>query len=101
MMEFIERCFNLDMGGWIALIMFAGLGYVLFSQMLGDHATAIMGTPFLIAGAVIGNVLFADLGLQLATDKGVSNAANMALGMLVGGVLCILMMCTWRAAISR
>lgn len=101
MIEFIERCFNLDMGGWIALILFAGLGYILFAQMLGDHMTAIMGTPFLIVGAVVGNVLLADLGLQLATDKGVSNAANMALGMLVGGVLCVLLMCSWNAASNR
>lgn len=101
MVEFMERCFTLDTGGWIVLIMFAGVGYVLFSQILGDHMFALLGTPFLVMGAAIGNVLLADAGVQLAADKGVNGAANMAIGMLAGGIVSVGLLWSWNAMMNR
>ena len=96
-LDFFARCFELKMAGWFVLMVFTGLGYTLIAAMLGDHGSAMLGAPILAFGAAVGNVVFADLGIQSSADPLVNLTVGMGAGMMVGAGLMLLILWGWSA----
>lgn len=101
MMDFLARCFELDMAGWLMLIVIGGTGYTLISQMVGDHLSAMLGAPILVLGAAIGNGAMTDLGFISTTDKVLNMSISMTAGMLIGGGVVVLVLWGWNAMMAR
>ncbi len=100
-MDFLARCFELDFPSWCVLVMLCGAGYVLLSQMMGEHGPALLGTPILAVSAAIGNRAIVDLGLIVASDKVMSMVVGMTAGMLVGAFLVVGILWSWNATMAR
>lgn len=100
-MEFLARCFELDQSSWAVLLMLCGAGYALLSQMLGEHAPAVMGTPILAVCAAVGSRAIVDLGLVAADDKVMNMVVGMTGGMLIGAFLVVGLLWAWNAAMAR
>lgn len=100
-MDFLARCFELDSAGWSVLMMLCGAGYVLLSQMMGEHSPALLGTPIFALCAAIGNRAIVDLGLVAASDKIMNMVVGMTAGMLVGAFLVVGLLWSWNAAMAR
>lgn len=101
MMDFVIRSFVLDFTAWVVLIALAGAGYVLVSQMLGDHGSAMIATTLLVLGAALGNRASAEFGLFSIGDKVLNMVAGMSAGMLAGAIVAIIMLWSWNAVMSR
>ncbi len=101
MMDFLARCFALDMAGWLVLIVIGGAGYTLISQMVGDHLSALLGAPILVLGAAIGNAAMADLGVVSTNDKVLNMSISMTGGMLMGAGVVVLVLWGWNALMAR
>lgn len=101
MVEFMQRCFELDMAGWIVLGAIGAAGYTLISQMLGDHMSAVIGAPILMLGAAIGNASMADLGVVSTSDKVLNMSISMTGGMLAGAIVVVAVLWGWNALMAR
>lgn len=100
-MEFLARCFELDQASWAVLMILCGAGYVLLSQMMGEHGPAVLGTPILAVCATVGNRAIVDLGLVAASDKVMNMVVGMTGGMLIGAFLVVGLLWSWNAAMAR
>ncbi len=101
MMDFLARCFELDMAGWLVLFVIGGAGYTLISQMVGDHLSALIGAPILVFGAAAGNAAMADMGFVSTSDRVLNMAISMTGGMLVGAVVAVVILWGWNALMAR
>lgn len=99
--DFIVRSFDLDLAGWFVLIAIGMAGYTLFSQMIGDHSSALLGTPMLVIGAALGHRASFELGLINVGDKLMNLVAGMSAGMLLGAAVAITIMWSWNAATAK
>lgn len=100
-MDFLVRCFELDFQSWCVLVMLCGAGYVLLSQMTGEHGPALLGTPILAVFATMGNRAIVDLGLVAASDKVMNMVVGMTAGMLVGAFVVVGILWSWNATMAR
>jgi uncharacterized YccA/Bax inhibitor family protein len=100
-LDFLARCLVLDFSGWVVLIGFTVAGYVLISQMIGDHGSALFGAPFLAMGAAIGNGLMHEAGLVSASDKVMNMVVGMTGGMLVGAIIAVALLWGWNSLMAR
>lgn len=87
MLEFIERAFVLGAAGWFLLLVLGFSAYVLISQMLDDHLSALLGTPCLMVGAAVGNQLLKEHGVSLSSDKIITMGAGFMIGLVATAVL--------------
>lgn len=101
LMDFLVRSLELDTTGWIVLIMIGMAVYTLVSQMLGDHASALLVTPLVLAGSAIGNRAAHDFGIFSVSDKIMNTITGMSAGMLVGAILAVILLWSWNAAMAR
>ena len=101
MMDFLARCFELDTASWMVLVMLCGAGYVLLSQMMGDHGPAVLGTPILAICATVANRGLFDIGVSVASDKIMNMVVGMTAGMLVGAFLVVGIIWSWNATMAR
>jgi hypothetical protein len=100
-MEFLARCFELDQASWAVLMILSGAGYVLLSQMIGEHGPAVLGKPILAVCAAIGNRAIVDMGLVAASDKVMNMVVGMTGGMLIGAIFLVGLLWSWNATMAR
>ncbi len=101
MMDFLARCFELDTASWMVLVMLCAAGYVLLSQMMGEHGPAVLGTPILALCATIANRAMSDVGVVAANDKVMNMVVGMTGGMLVGAFLLVGLLWSWNTVMAR
>lgn len=101
MMELIERSFVLSSAGWFLLFMMGFCSYVLISQMLDDHMSAMMGTPVVTFGAAVGQQFLRENGIQFNGDRTVDTGIGMMLGLIAASIVMSLMLWAVRAARAR
>jgi hypothetical protein len=89
MLDFIERAFVLGSAGWFLLIALGMCTYVLISQMLDDHLQAIIGTPILVFGAVVGHQLLKEQGIAVSSDKVVTMGIGFMIGLVTTAILLV------------